>query len=398
MSADVAGSRSDTRSSAVAARLLFDVGPYPITDDAIGGIGLRLVELAGSLAERFDVTVLAPQSSGHVVAPAVDVRPQTDWADALTTSDAVFFFDMADRLRMEQAHAAGKLIITENAPPIEHLEYPSLKTPEAHFAVLDDYRRQLEISHHFLCRSSVERATLLANLRLVGRLTAQDVVLSRTVDHLVSLVPIGFSAASAKRASEAEPRPTGDILWTGGIWPFYRPVALVEAIALLRSRGVDRSVTFLYGQPHPDNAEVLAGLRAAIQRLGLSDRAIVREDLPSHTARDGLLRGAKALAVLASRGVENDTCVRLRIRDSRLYGLPTICDPFGPTATELQADGLGHLVDPDDVENLAVTIATVTAAQPRTDWPRAAYTYERTTASFVAWLSGALTHSRGERS
>jgi hypothetical protein len=324
------------------------------------------------------------------------------WPELADQADAVMFFDGGSTRRLREAQEHRCLVIVENAPPIEQLEYPSLRSaadPGAvHRRLVDDYTAQLRAADHFLCRSAVERLTLIANLCLVGRLSAAALARSRTMYHLISLGPIGFSAPSARRAARADPRPGPDLLWTGGLWAYFDPVAVVEAIALCHEAAHPVSLGFLYGQAQPDNAVVVDEVVAAIRAHHLEDWVELRSGPMSHLHRDGAVKGAKALVSVARPGIENDTCVRLRIRDSRLYGLPMLCDSFGPTAVEAAADGLGAAVDPRDRGGLAAKIMTLTTESKAHDThgPIGQYDYTRSTARFLDWLLDAIAR-RGAR-
>ncbi|MFD0267730.1 hypothetical protein ACFVGY_14210 [Streptomyces sp. NPDC127106] len=376
-------------------RVLLDAGPYPLAADAVGGIGLRIAELAEALAAECDVRVLG-RAGGTPVAMggAVYVDDAGQWPRLLADTDAVLFFDMADRARLEEAAAARVLVVTENVAPIEHMEYPSLLAradpAAAYRPLVDDYRRQLQVSHHFLCRSEVERATLVSNLCLVGRLSPGDVRASRTLEHLVSLVPIGYGDGSARAAAATVPAPVADFLWTGGIWSFYDPAVLVDAVAVCRDRfGREARAAFLYARPEPDNAALIAALADRIRARGVADLVrLVDEPLP-HDRRDAALKGARAYVCVARPGAENQTCVRLRIRDSRLYGVPMVVDGFGGTANEVRRDGLGTVLAGTTAEELAAVLLRhlddpAEGSAPR--GPHPAFRYQTTIRGFLSWL------------
>ncbi|MBQ1026069.1 hypothetical protein [Micromonospora sp. C95] len=380
--------------------VVLDAGSYPIDGAHIGGIGLRICELAETLAEFVPTTVMAESVAGAVPVGRARLASSRSWRELVGHADAVMFFDGGSSQRLHEAQTRQCLIIVENAPPIEQLEYPSLRSaadPGAvHRRLVEDYAAQLRAADHFLCRSAVERVTLLANLCLTGRLSAAALDRSRTLEHLVSLVPIGFSASSAERAARAAPQPGPDLLWTGGLWAYFDPVAVVEAVKLCHDAGHPVSLGFLYGRAQPDNKMVVDDLLTAIRTHHLEDWVELRTEPISHLSRDGVLKGSKALVSIAKPGIENDTCVRLRIRDSRLYGRPLLCDNFGPTAVEAAADGLGTAVDPRDRAALAAKIMTLTAGSEAHDThgPIGGFDYTRSAARFLDWLVDAIARRR----
>ena len=371
-------------------RLLLDAGPYSLSATGITGIGVRVAELAETLAVHFPVLVSMEDTTDCVDIAAAVAVPAALWDKHLAESDVVFFFDLPDPARLEQAAAAGKRIVTENAPPIEHLEYPSLLRAAdpagAHRALVAAFERQLQVSHHFLCRSRVERVALVACLCLAGRLAPQDIARSRTLSHLISTVPIGFSAASEATAARRPSRPLADVLWTGGIWTYFHPLLLVDAMALCRDAGTPMTAAFLYAQPSPDNRESIRQVSERIAALGLDGAVRLIGEPLRHQERDGIIKGARALVCVARPGIENETCVRLRARDSRLYGVPSIVDSGGPTGAELAADGLGYVLTSDDPGELAETLIKITRDGTGPAGAHPGYRYDRTLGNLMDWL------------
>lgn len=378
----------------MARALLFDLGGYSIGRKTIGGIGLRAVELAETLAaapaDPPRMLLFAPGAEDPIATGAAEIIDDSEaWPTLLGEADVVFFFDLPARSRLEDAVAARRLIVTENAAPIEHLEYPRFLTmpspAEHHQGLLSTYRRQLEVSHHFLIRSGVERVALLANLCLAGRLSPADVVRSRTLEPLTSLVPLGFSQSSAEAARRSPSRPIADFVWTGGLWVFYDPEMFIRAVALCRERGHQATAAFLYGQEEEDNTAILARMRALIQHLGVESAVRIVREPPAHDERDAWLKGARGYVCIGRPGIENETCVRLRIRDSRLYGVPLIVDRHGGTAGELAADGLARVLQRDTPEDLADLLITCLSEQPVGTLE--SYSYSRTLGKFQQWLA-----------
>jgi len=372
-----------------------DAGPYSLSGSAITGIGLRIAELAQTLSAEFPVRVLADDIVDCVPVGTAQLVPTRDWPRVLGESDVVFFFDRPDRKRLEDTVRGGLMIVSENAPPLEHMEYPSVLAAsdpvDVHRQLVAGFVRQLQVSDHFLCRSQVERTTLIACLCVSGRLSPADIQRSRLLSHLVSTVPIGFSEASASAAQAARPAPLADVLWTGGIWHYFDPMLLVEAIARCRARGAELTAAFLYGQARGDAAESVRHVAARIDALGLADAVTLVSRPIRHQDRDAIVKAARALVCVALPGIENETCVRLRVRDSRLYGLPTVVDSHGPTGRELADDGLAWVLARHTADDLADALVAATSAavpgQHRT-WPRTEYRYDRTAKNLVAWLEG----------
>ncbi|MBV7701688.1 hypothetical protein NOVA_02785 [Nocardia nova] len=378
--------------------LLFDAGPYSLGQTTTSGIGLRVAELSAALAHDFSVYIYSPVTEGHEpidVGDAELVTDEADWPGLLTDADAVFFFDMPDPHRIEQARREGALIVSENAPPIEQLEYPRFRPggvfdTDTYRELVDTYRFQLTHSDLFIARSHVERTTLIANLAGYGLLSPQDLARSRQLDHRITTIPIGYSTTTSPGAAARIPgapgQGRGEVLWTGGLWTFMDPVAAVRAVATARADGVDVGLRFLHAAPHPDTDAVHAEVTSAANDLGIDDHVVLHTDPVRHDDRDRYLRHAAGLICLARPGIENQTCVRLRARDSRLYGLTLLVDPFGATATELAADGLAVAVDPADTDTIASYLAVLVSDRPPRSATPQEWAYEHTAEPLVAQL------------
>lgn len=131
-------------------QLLIDAGDYSLDIESAYGTGLRLSELADALSHDCDVRVFAPGTVAPLPLGSAElVTDQAKWDCLLRSSHIALFTDLADESRLMQAAAAGLSIVTENAPPIEHLEYPSLlasKDPvRAHQDMVRTYVRQLRL-------------------------------------------------------------------------------------------------------------------------------------------------------------------------------------------------------------------------------------------------------------
>lgn len=378
--------------------LLLDTGTYSLGQTTTGGIGLRVAELAAALAHHFPVYIYSPATGDQEpieVGDAELVTDEADWPSLLTDADAVFFFDMPDPRHIEQALGAGALIVSENAPPIEQLEYPRFRLggifdTHTYQQLVDTYRFQLTHSDLFIARSHVERTTLIANLAAYGLLTPQDLGRSRLLDHRITTIPIGYSTTTSPHAADRLPGTTGhgrgEVLWTGGLWTFMDPAAAVRAVAAARAGGVDVGLRFLHAPPHPDTDAVRTEVIRVAEDLGISDHVVLHTDPVRHDDRDRYLRHAAGLICLARSGIENQTCVRLRARDSRLYGLTLLVDPFGATATELTADGLAVAVDPDDPETIAGYLGVLVSDRPPRPVTPREWAYEQTAEPLVAHL------------
>jgi hypothetical protein len=366
----------------------------------MGGIGLRLWELAQTLADAgIEVTVVAPAGC-DLSWPGVHPRPwcESTWRSVVESTDAVVTTDLPDPRVLLHAHAAGRLLVTENAVPIEHLEYQRVRAasdPDAAYAGLRaGYLLQTWVTDHFLVRSPVERATTVAVLAATGRLCYALYRGGCTLPDLISMLPVGFTRAAEVRARAARPsvEPT-ELVWSGGIWDYFDTGSLLQALALLHQAGRTPRVRFCYPPPTGQRlgeAERLTRLR---DDLALTDQVLIHPPGLAHSARDGVVNASRVLVALARPGVENDTCHRLRLRDALLYRLPVLIDAHGASGAWVRQAGLGIAVDTatpaavaEAIDRLLTDTARYAACRERLERASAEHRYQTTVAGLMRFL------------
>lgn len=382
-------------------RLTMFTGPYPV-GDGLGGVGLRLWELAVALAaEGVDVVMACPPGSDlSWRRPGLRLAQfaEDTWLQLVESSDAVLTTDLPDQRVLLHAHQLGKILLCENATPIEHLDYTQVRQATDPQGVYDDllqrYLLQVWTCDHFILRSAVERSGMLGALAAIGRLSPAHHARSRTLDHLLSLLPVGFTTESATAADAAPVTATpAEFVWSGGIWDFYDTVTMAEALARLRDTGRPARARFLYAPPADQSIGEMGRLRQATDRLGLHDLIEFPAGPLPHTARDGVLKASRVLVVLGRDGAENHTCLRLRLRDALLYRLPVVVDAFGASGDWVTQWGIGRAVDTRDLDAVTEAMAilafdTRASRRCRTALERArrAHTFQANLGALLAFL------------
>ncbi len=374
-------------------RLLIDCTNHRVDWEAMGGIGLRAREMAAVLSRTVDVTLFAPGSESAELAPGVRlVTRESSWEAEVDRSDLLYTLDSPAPGRLDDLIHSGKPLVVENAPPLEQTLYPSLARGarrEVYYQqMVGSYARQLRHGAFFTCRSAVERATLVANLCLAGRITVEAMQESGTLRPLISTIPIGFSDGALRSAQRAlaETERNCDVFrvtWSGGLWEYLDPIFALEAVRIVRARGVPAELSYMYGRKGADNAEVVSRLNAAIVERRCSNFVRLRDTPVSREEYDSIMARTDALVCIGKQGVENDTCVRLRARDSRLFGTPTVLDRHGPTFDELTRDGLAYgAADPEE----AADALELLYQQRQGRVPRVAYRYSDTVSGLRGWI------------
>ncbi|MGW3185002.1 hypothetical protein ACWDD9_37585 [Kitasatospora sp. NPDC001119] len=337
--------------------VLIHSGPYPV-DDELGGIGIRLWETAQVLADAgHRITIAVPRPSGFTH-PGVTVTTRP-WEELLAGHRVLVTTDLLDTRLLLAAHAAGLLLVAENAPPIEHLHYDALAGPDGQDLYADTvarWRLQLMLADHLLVRSEAERASTLGALVATGRLSAAHHRAGPALNHLLSLVPIGHNRHSAQAAAATPAGPPVDVVWSGGAWEYCHPSPLLPALDHARGLGRELTLRLLY-EPGP-------AFRAQVHAMDLDGLVQLPNGPLGHHGRDRMLNGARCLAITGAHTAESQTCHRLRLRDAALYRLPVVADPHGATGEVVAALGIGPVADPADPKALALALLAATDDGP----------------------------------
>lgn len=375
-------------------------GPYRIGEQ-MGGIGLRLWELAQTLAGAGHAVTLVTPAACEFTVPGVQtvIWDEAGWCDVVDAVDAVVTTDLPDARVVLYAHRAGRLLVTENAVPIEHLAYDKVRRAEdpdqAYADLRDAYLLQTWLTDHFLVRSPVERATTIAVLAAAGRLTYAHYATGADLPTLISSLPVGFTAAAQAAADTATATvEETELVWSGGIWDYLDTSALLHALALLRAEGMPVRVRFCYPPPAGQRVDEAARLLRLRTQLHLEDQVILHPPGLAHTARDSVLAAARVLVVLGRPGIENDTCLRLRLRDALLYRLPVLLDDHGASGAWARETGCGLAVDTTDPQAVAAGIrrlltdtASYRSCVDALTTRRPAHRYETTLAPLLGFLA-----------
>lgn len=334
-------------------RIAILAGPYPV-DDQLGGIGLRLWEMAQVLADAGHQVILCAPRASDFAHPGVTIAADGH-EETVASSDAVISTDLPDTPLLLDAYERGTLLVAENAPPIEHLHFDALAGPGAEDLYRDTvarWRLQLLLCDHLLVRSEAERASTLGALVAAGRMSALHHRAGADLAGLVSLVPIGYNQHSRAVADATTARAdvACELLWNGGVWDYCRPEPVLRALAADRASHL--TLRLLYA-PSPER---LGPLLARACELGVQDRVLWPGEPVAHRERDGWVKAARAVVITGGRTAENMTCHRLRLRDAALYRLPVVVDGHGATGDLVAALGIGPVVDPGHPHELAAAL------------------------------------------
>lgn len=348
-----------------------------ITGDPIGkrlaGPAIRAWNMATELSKNHEVTLLsltsveALDSSFAIVhvAPGDEAALAVfeEWADAiifqghallvfetLQRSCKVMVVDVYDPMHLEQLEQGREL------PPAQW----SKQVLEA-TAVLND---QLRRGDFFLCASERQRLFWLGQLAALGRINPQNYVHDPDLLGLIDIAPFGLSRVVPQHTRDAlkgvHPGIGIDdklILWSGGLYNWFDPHTLIEAVSVLAQRRPNVKL-FFQGTKHPHpgvpEMEIVRTSREFAADLGVLDTHVFFNDSwVDFDDRQNYLLEADLGTSTHHSHIETTFSFRTRILDYLWAELPMVVtegDHFGDLVKEKK---LGFSVKAGDVEGLS---------------------------------------------
>ncbi len=350
------------------------------TGPRMAGTAIRSVEIARALARDLEVTLAAPDGSTRVDGDMVQVcvPSESSLPPLIETADVVMVAGRAELMT-----AVRKPLIVDLYDPfiLSDLEFYGDEFTRAGGRPLLALRW---LQHHlangdlFLCASSVQRSFWLGMLASAGRVNRANYVADHEFEELLAVVPFGISEQPAVHtravAKGVIPGIASDdklVLWAGGLWNWFDPLALVRAMQRLRTSRPEVKALFL-GMRHPNPAigtmAMAERTRALARELDLDGRNVFFVDWVPYDDRQNYLLEADVGVSLHQPGIESQFAYRTRVLDYLWAGLPMLLSRGDDLAALVARHDLGTLVPEGDVDAvvpalLAVIDAPVDAAR-----------------------------------
>ena len=341
------------------------------TGPLMAGSAIRSVEIASMLARDFDVTLAVPDDGDPVATAARVVRVPAE-ATIPALVDAADCVMIAGR--SELMAAVRKPLIVDLYDPfiLSDLEFYGDEFEAAGgrpLLALRWLQHHLENGDFFVCASEAQRRFWLGMLASAGRVNHANYVVDHRLAHLLAVVPFGVTNAPPVRTGPAAKgvipgiEPDDEVvLWAGGLWNWFDPLTLVEALHRLRATRPKVKGLFL-GVRHPNpDIGTMATAEHALARareLGLVDRGAFFLDWVPYGERQNYLLDADVAVSLHRQGIEAEFAFRTRVLDYLWAGLPMVLGRGDELAERSEREGLGLPVREGDVDAVASAIATL---------------------------------------
>jgi GT2 family glycosyltransferase/glycosyltransferase involved in cell wall biosynthesis len=368
----------------------FDVSERPpatrvliVTGDPIGaklaGPAIRAWNMAAALADANDVTLLSLSGVEDLPAPfdLVHVRAGDERAFAPFEANAdIIIFQGHAMAVFPVLQSTTKLLVVDIYDPmhLEQLEQARELPREVWSRQVSDataiLNQQLARGDFFLCASERQKHFYLGQLAALGRISPDTYDGDPHLDGLVAVVPFGLDRvppvhkrSAMKGVVEGIGATDKVLLWSGGLYNWFDPATLIEAVALLSTT---RPEVKLYFQgtkhPHPGVPEmrVVADSRALATRLGVNGTNVFfNASWVDYSERQNFLTEADAGVSTHHSHIETTFSFRTRILDYLWAGLPMVVTEGDFFAELIEKEDLGLVVPDRDAKALAAALEKV---------------------------------------
>jgi glycosyltransferase involved in cell wall biosynthesis len=353
-------------SGSLAVSRAFFICPEPVRE-LTAGVGSRFLTLAQVVAEAgHQVTLAVPNDPGEARfnAPGVHMVhavPERLGAQA-EGHDWVLLHGHPGNHYLAQRHDQPVVVDLYDPFMLENLHYERELGLAPYSTDLATWRLQMGRGDFFLCSSEEQRLYYLGWLSALGRVNPLSVEEDPALDRLIVELPFGAPAA------EPPPRPArgevlkdvpddAPVLYFGGIYDWYDPLVLLEALPQLLEAD-PRTVVLFVEHPHPELTPLglAARTRETAEQRGWLGHQVRFEGWRPYRRRFEL-PAVSDLAVVCHRpGIETDLSLRTRLVDLMWLGLPMVVTQGGTMARVVHETGAGAVVAPADPDLLARTI------------------------------------------
>ncbi len=330
----------------------------------MAGIGIRYLELARRLpVYGVDVVLLSPAEPGETRElgglSGVDVRSfeRGRLASILGDCDAA----------VAQGQLANDLVLEMPGLPVAIDLYDPWLVE--HFAYretlgLDPYRNdhatwvlQMSRGDFFLCSSEEQRSFYLGFLTALGRVNPERIADDPDLATLIAPVPFGVPDELPPHRPVLPARTAGEKrLLFGGLYDWYDPWTLLEALALLDRPGW---TLLLIRNPNPEGTpqRLFGEVEARCRSLGWWGNRVQALDWVPSERRYDLLRDVDLLVSSHRPTLETRLSLRTRFLDALAAGCPVVTSEGGAMSRRLAERRAGWVVPPGDAPALARALA-----------------------------------------
>ncbi|WZL73642.1 glycosyltransferase [Clostridiaceae bacterium 35-E11] len=355
-----------------------------ISNDYVGkkmaGPGIRYWEFAKQMSKNHNVTLAIPNDIDlDVQSYNFDVKKYclsepNNIVELAINSDVILIHGfMLENIRILKEISKNKILIVDIYDPfvIENLEIHRKKSfkqrNEIHNHDLKVQIEQLKLGDYFICASEKQKDFWIGMLSSLNKINPEEYDLSSKLEKLVGLVPFGISDEEPRKTRDAMKEKISNLkqddkvlIWGGGVWNWFDPLTLIEAVHILSKERNDIKLFFM-GVKHPNPAvpemEMTNKAIELAEKLGLKDKYVFfNMDWVDYEDRQNFLLESHLGVSCHFNHLETRFSFRTRILDCLWARLPIIATEGDYFAEEIQKNSLGIVVEYENSRNLVDAI------------------------------------------
>lgn len=389
----------------------------------MAGPGIRYLQFARQLADRFEVTLVIPNPPEEELTGVRVLHAAGYGYSRFRTLAAEHDVVVSQRLSIATMQALarnGVRVVYDLYDPLlfEALAFhvgqgdgPAAGGTLARAALLKQIAA-LQTGSAFLCASERQRDLWLGLLSALGRIGYEEYAQEPALDRLVRVVPFGLEPDPPEAT---EPVLKGVVpgigeddrvlMWGGGIWNWLDPLTPIRAVAALADRRPELRLFFLgvrHPGPHVADMDMAQRALALAEELGVAgSRVHFNFGWTPYARRVGFLLESDLGISAQFDTVETRFAFRTRLLDYLWAGLPTL-GTRGDVLMDLIAEhGAGRSVEPEALEAWVEAIDALlgdgdayTAAKARIPELRDRFTWPRVVEPLADLLAEPLPEPR----
>lgn len=347
----------------------------------MAGPGIRYVSIARELSRHFDTTLGLLNGTGQQIneLSAYGIKAVAysdgDYQEMVDGAEYLFGQQLGLGMLRYARRQQKRIIVDLYAPvPVEFLLYrhfsrdgiSSLEKQEIG-NLIDTYKEYVRTCDYFVCSNDRQRDMWLGFMLANNVLESRDEV-CQDIERLIGLAPMGISSDEPRHKQDVMRDVVPGIgkddfilLWTGGLWDWFDPLKVVQAVERL-NKDLPRIKLVFMGvrRPNkkvPDMSEAEKTITYVKERDLENDSVFFIDSWLPYEERVNYLLEADAAIYAHKSSLETRYSHRSRVLDHIYTELPTVAnggDYLGDAV--LKDRGLGVVVENDDIDSFAKTV------------------------------------------
>ncbi|WZL73644.1 glycosyltransferase [Clostridiaceae bacterium 35-E11] len=338
------------------------------------GPAIRYFNFAKELSKDLDVVLFIPNTESDIDFNQFKFRVIRGTASELKKEvnnvDSIVIQGIALRL-YPFVKKAQKPIVVDIYDPLT-LENLELRKNIAikdrityHETDLDIILEQLAIGDYFICANEKQKDYWLGMLAAINRVNPYTYLDNEKMDKLIGIVPFGLDNEEPVKTKQVLKgvwpgieKEDKVLIWGGGIWNWFDPITLIEAINLVVKKRQDIKLFFM-GIGHPNaNIDISVAEKAIelCKKYGLYDKNVFFNDWVPYEERQNYLLEADIGVSTYYDNLETRFSFRTRILDYLWCELPMILTKGDYMADLAKREQLGLCYEEKNYKELSEII------------------------------------------